>query len=845
MTQRDVIILVLDDVGKEAFAQYRAARAANYGNGYTTEPHPYPHCPNIEKMAANGVTFTSFNVTPVCSPTRACALTGLYPWENQQGGLARGSGADFPSISSTFVDLGNQAQPTIRSMAHFARENGYYCIASGKWHLFLDTDDPAGGYGAMHPISVMGFDQWQGTPRNPNTSYTDFEWYSWDQTRGNPIQQQIVGQHLTQYTFEQAAAAHVEASRLNSTTNPEGKPVFHWLALNCAHAANGQIFEWPPDTNLGFGLQHNFGSTEPETDWANTRIRALLEHFDYWLGRFFASLSPAYNPASPTASSPVVFLWGDNGTDTDSIANVPGTGGSAPWPATEQHYPSAHPGWTAGGTDYVSEGGVKTTQLSVAPYNQNRFKGFPHIDGTNTCLWVSGSTDYVSRADAVDDSLLDLVDLFPTVAAIMVETPNAGTTGTFKPTGARASGTVQFNLDGAGNPYAVDGETVTVTDAAGTTVVFELSNGGALGDATNTEVIYSGVDVAVTAASFARAVNGAPLRVHATASGDTATLTAWHETYDGNQTIVSSNGTEITVSGFAGGRTAPPALSGVSFAHRLTGTGTAVARDFSANGIQFRPNGVSQPRTLVLANYTAQDGDANAPQNSNRWALVTVKRTENDPEEYQLFNTGAGVTPQAATGSIQFLGNPVDGDLIRLSDDYRHDASDGFASGTRISYVARTTPGAPGGGVIEYQIGGSAAASLANLKTAIDGSGQDITTGTIVGDTLPLTNSRQDYGGNDHITRSWATGGDCVLVGMGSAGTTPGSTTGQAQDMREEFNLNSPEYLQAHGGTAHPQLAILLAAEAALKEPSSGIKMERRSMVISTGHLQAKVMVRG
>lgn len=34
------------------------------------------HTPNADRLAAGGVRFTNFHVTPVCSPTRACLLTG-------------------------------------------------------------------------------------------------------------------------------------------------------------------------------------------------------------------------------------------------------------------------------------------------------------------------------------------------------------------------------------------------------------------------------------------------------------------------------------------------------------------------------------------------------------------------------------------------------------------------------------------------------------------------------------------------------------------------------------------------------------------------------------------------
>src|SRR5579871_2659392 len=42
--------------------------------------NPYVRTPNLKKFMGEGVTFTHAYVqSPVCSPSRACALTGRYP----------------------------------------------------------------------------------------------------------------------------------------------------------------------------------------------------------------------------------------------------------------------------------------------------------------------------------------------------------------------------------------------------------------------------------------------------------------------------------------------------------------------------------------------------------------------------------------------------------------------------------------------------------------------------------------------------------------------------------------------------------------------------------------------
>ena len=56
----NVVVIVLDDLG---FAQL-----GSYGSDIDT--------PNLDRLAARGVRFSNFHTTAMCSPTRACLLTG-------------------------------------------------------------------------------------------------------------------------------------------------------------------------------------------------------------------------------------------------------------------------------------------------------------------------------------------------------------------------------------------------------------------------------------------------------------------------------------------------------------------------------------------------------------------------------------------------------------------------------------------------------------------------------------------------------------------------------------------------------------------------------------------------
>lgn len=96
--------------------------------------------PNIDRLAAGGVTFSDAHVTAtVCSPSRAGLLTGRY---QQRYGYEANSPPE---------DQGLKTAETI--VAALLKEQGYKTAAYGKWHLGLQPEH--------HPNS-RGFDEFYG-----------------------------------------------------------------------------------------------------------------------------------------------------------------------------------------------------------------------------------------------------------------------------------------------------------------------------------------------------------------------------------------------------------------------------------------------------------------------------------------------------------------------------------------------------------------------------------------------------------------------------------------------------------------------------------------------------------
>jgi arylsulfatase len=79
--------------------------------------------PNLDRMAADGLRFTSFySCAPICTPSRAGLLTGRYPIRN---GLTR--------VLNPKSKDGIDASET--TLAEALKKRGYATAIIGKWHL--------------------------------------------------------------------------------------------------------------------------------------------------------------------------------------------------------------------------------------------------------------------------------------------------------------------------------------------------------------------------------------------------------------------------------------------------------------------------------------------------------------------------------------------------------------------------------------------------------------------------------------------------------------------------------------------------------------------------------------
>lgn len=128
----DIVLILFDDLG---FSDLGA-----YGGELDT--------PNIDALAASGVTVSQFYNHAKCSPTRASLLTGLSPHQaGIRNAVSRPTRARPPGPNQGYLE------PSAVTLAEGLRAAGYGTYMSGKWHV---------GEARPHWPVEHGFDRYWG-----------------------------------------------------------------------------------------------------------------------------------------------------------------------------------------------------------------------------------------------------------------------------------------------------------------------------------------------------------------------------------------------------------------------------------------------------------------------------------------------------------------------------------------------------------------------------------------------------------------------------------------------------------------------------------------------------------
>ncbi len=208
----NVLLILLDDVG--------FGMTAPFGGSIET--------PNLQKLASNGLSYTRFHTTALCSPTRAALLAGRNHHSVGTGVIIE-MGTGFPGYTGIIPQSTALVSQTLR-------DNGYATAMFGKWHNTPEPDiSPAGPFDRWP--TGLGFGYFYGF--NQGEAHQFYPTLYRDTNLVSPPKTPEEGYHFTEDMTDEAIAwiNNVRAA-------DRDKPWFTYFSTGAVHAPHHVPKDW-------------------------------------------------------------------------------------------------------------------------------------------------------------------------------------------------------------------------------------------------------------------------------------------------------------------------------------------------------------------------------------------------------------------------------------------------------------------------------------------------------------------------------------------------------------------------------------------------------------------------
>jgi len=207
-----ILVVLLDDVG---FAQLGC-----FGSDIDT--------PTFDRLAANGLRYANFHTTALCSPTRACVLTGR---NHHSVGMGR-----ITDLATGFPGYHARIEKEHGFLSEMLVPNGYAAYAVGKWHLAPDEEQHLGASRARWPLG-RGFERYYGFFGGETHQFAPSLIH--DNHRVPPPRSWEDGYHLTEDLADRAIEFVADLRQ----TEPD-KPFFLYLCTGACHSPHHAPPQW-------------------------------------------------------------------------------------------------------------------------------------------------------------------------------------------------------------------------------------------------------------------------------------------------------------------------------------------------------------------------------------------------------------------------------------------------------------------------------------------------------------------------------------------------------------------------------------------------------------------------
>ncbi len=311
----NVLLILTDDVGFGA--------SSTFGGPIPT--------PSFDRVANNGLRFTRFHTTALCSPTRAALLTGRNHHSVATACIME-AGVGYPGYNTV-------VPKTKRGLGNILKLNGYNTAWFGKNHNVPDWQTSQAGPFDLWPVG-LGFEYFYGFVGGDTN-----QWAPAITENTRPAEPPL---NDPNYHFDQDLAARcIKWIRMQQAVAPD-KPFLAYYAPGTAHAPHHAPKEWiakfkgkfddgwDKQRELTFARQKKLGIvpadaklTErspgiPAWDSLNADQKkvfarmmevycAALAHCDHQIGRVI----DAIDQAGELDNTLIIFIQGDNGASAE------------------------------------------------------------------------------------------------------------------------------------------------------------------------------------------------------------------------------------------------------------------------------------------------------------------------------------------------------------------------------------------------------------------------------------------------------------------------------------------------------------------------------------------------
>ncbi len=171
---------------------------------------------------------TNFHTTALCSPTRACLLTGRNHHRNGLGRVA--------DLAVGFPGYNGEVPKENGFLSEILRQQGYATYAVGKWHLTPDDETSMAAPRHSWPIA-RGFDRWYGFHGGETHQFVPALYH--DNHSISPPRSVEEGYHLSADLADQAIAQLADLRAVDVD-----RRFFLYFATGACHSPHHAPREW-------------------------------------------------------------------------------------------------------------------------------------------------------------------------------------------------------------------------------------------------------------------------------------------------------------------------------------------------------------------------------------------------------------------------------------------------------------------------------------------------------------------------------------------------------------------------------------------------------------------------